>query len=50
MRPLPWLARVYRYSYEYRATLVADALRWPETKVPRTSNPLDFATLTLRGR
>lgn len=49
MRPLPWLARRFRYTYEYRAALFADGLRWPET-APRTDTPLDFADLQQRGR
>lgn len=45
-----WLARRFRWTFEYRATLLADALRWPET-APRTDNPLDFADLLhARGR
>lgn len=43
-----WLSRHFRYTHEYRATLVVDALRWPEDRIPRTDNPLDFATLIHR--
>lgn len=51
MRPHPtyWLARVFRFTEEYRATLLLDSFRWPET-APRTDNPTDFRTLTQRTR
>lgn len=48
MRSCYWLSRVFRYTFEYRATLLADGLRWPET-APRTDNPVDFASLLHRS-
>lgn len=39
--PSYWLAKRFRWTYEYRLALMADALRWPET-APRTTHPVAF--------
>lgn len=50
MRASYWLHRKFRYAFEYRNALLFLNARWPETRVPRTSTPLDFAALYQRGR
>jgi len=45
--PSFWLARRFAFVEDYRAALLLDAFRWPET-APRTSAPVDFAALLRR--